>query len=270
MRAWSLVILALTFAVSTSPAATPPTAAKDLKGTPVTPARLPDGRPNWTGFWSPVGGMLEVYRGPSFLVGQTGNVNTRSDRNPRIPALKPEYDKMYEERLKQSAALKLFDPVEACFPPGMPRTMGMVYGMEILQTPNIIAITSEWQAESRRIWMDLKEHPPEAELDPSYSGHSIGRWEGDTLVVETVGIREDVPLDFTFLPHSPKLKVTERISEVAPGILVDDITVEDPDLFADGKKWTYSNTYRHRPDLRLGEFVCVENNRSITGKAPDR
>ncbi len=271
MREWIPVFLALTFAATASPAAEQPAAPKPaLKGTPTSPARLPDGHPNWTGFWSGAGGMLEVYRGPSFLVGQTGEVNTRSTRNKSIPPLKPFYDKLYEERLKKSGAGELYDPVENCFPPGMPRTMGMVYGMEILQTPKIIAITSEWQAENRRIWMDLKEHPPEDELDPSFAGHSIGRWEGDTLVVETVGIREDVPLDFAFLPHSPKLKVTERFTEISPGVLVDEITVDDPELFADGRKWTYKHTYLHRPDLRLREFVCVENNRSVDGKTLDR
>ncbi len=153
------------------------------------------------------------------------------------------------------------DAVAACFPPGMPAMMGMVYGMEILQTPKIISITSEWQAATRRIWMDLKEHPPAEELDPTYAGHSIGRWEGDTLVVETVGIREDVALDFSYLPHSPKLKIVERFTQISPGVLVNEITIDDPDLFEE--PWKYRLVYLHRPNLRLTEYVCLENNRNV-------
>ena len=238
MRPWTVGVLALAFAAAGPVAAQfPAPPPEELKGTPVTPARLPDGRPNWNGFWVTPNGLLEVYRGPSGITGQAPGANTRSSRNKDIPPLKSPYEEEYQERLRKSAAGELPDPVAACFPPGMPRMMGMVYGMEILQTTNIISITSEWQAATRRIWLDLKEHPPADELDPTYVGDSIGRWEGDTLVVETVGIREDVPLDFSYVPHSPKLKITERFTQVSPGVLVDDITVDDPDLFE--KPWKY-------------------------------
>jgi hypothetical protein len=255
-------VLALTLAAAGSAAAqfaAPP--PEQLKGTPVIPARLPDGRPNLTGFWVVPNGLLEVYRGPSGITGQAPGANTRSTRRQDIPPLKSHYEELYAETLRKSAAGELPDAVAACFPPGMPRMMGMVYGMEILQTPKIISITSEWQAATRRIWMDLAEHPPADELDPTYAGHSIGHWEGDALVVETVGIREDVPLDFTNLPHSPKLRVTERFTQVSPGVLVDEITIDDPDLFEE--PWRYRLAYLHRPALRLQEYVCLENNRNV-------
>jgi len=79
---------------------------------------------------------------------------------------------------------------------GMPRMMGMIYGMELLQTPGQITMTSEWQDASRRVWLNRSQHPPADELDPTYAGDSIGHWQGDTLVVDTVGVREDVPLNF--------------------------------------------------------------------------
>ena len=79
--------------------------------------------------------------------------------------------------------------------------------------------------------MDLKTHPPAEELDDTYAGHSIGHWEGDTLVVDTVGIREDVPLDRSRIPHSPKVSLVERFSQFSPGVLVNEITIEDPEVF---------------------------------------
>ena len=232
-----------------------------LEESPPVPARLPDGRPNWTGFWITPNGLLDVYRGPGGLVGQPPGLNTRSNRPAGIPPLKEPWETRYEEALRQSAAGELPDPVAACYPPGMPRMMVMIYGMEILQTPNIISITSEWGPASRRIWMGLDEHPPLDELDPTYMGHTIGRWDGDTLVIDTVGVREDVPLDFGQLPHSSRLRIIERFTQVKPGVLVNEITVEDPEVFEG--PWTYSYVYVHRPEFRLQEFVCLENNRNV-------
>jgi hypothetical protein len=262
MRAGGLGVLALVLFATACPIAAqfPAPPAEQLKGTPVTPARLPDGRPNWNGFWVTPNGLLEVYRGPSGITGQGPGAN-RPSRRQDIPALKSPYKERYEEAVQKATAGELPDAVAACFPPGMPRMMGMVYGMEILQTPKIISITSEWQAATRRVWMDLEDHPPEDELDLTYAGHSIGRWEDDTLVVETVGIRDDVPLDFSHLPHSPKLKVTERFTQISPGVLVNDITIDDPGLFE--QTWKYRLAYLHKPDLRLTEYVCLENNRNV-------
>jgi hypothetical protein len=226
------------------------------------PARLADGHPNWTGFWVPPGGMLEVYRGPSGVtgVGLGPNLNTNQTRDDG-PVLKSPYKEQYAETQKKNAQGLVPDLLALCFPPGMPRMMGAIYGLEILQTPNIIAITSEWQAETRRIWMDLKAHPPADELDLTYAGHSIGHWEGDTLVVDTVGIREDVAVDRALTPHSANMRIIERFSQTKPGILTDEMTIIDPEVTDTPQKQV--RTYRHRPDLRLQEYNCLENNRNV-------
>jgi hypothetical protein len=172
----SLVVCALAAAVPVA-AQMPGPPPESIRGIPLAPVRLPDGHPNWTGFWVPAGGFLEVYRGPSGLGGAPkGGINIPSLRHD-IPELKSPYKEQYEAIGKQAAAGALPDPVAACFPPGMPSMMVMVYGMEILQTPKVISITSEWQAATRRVWMDLKQHPPAEELDDTYAGHSIGHWE---------------------------------------------------------------------------------------------
>jgi hypothetical protein len=232
---------------------------------PPKPARLPDGKPNWTGFWIPVGGMMEVYYGPSGVDRGAGGATVNTPQLPAdLPKLKSPYKERYLARFEESKKGPLADPVALCYPQGMPRQMGMIYGMEFLQTPNIIAITGEWNAQTRRIWMDLKEHPPEDELEESYSGHSIGRWEGDTLVVTTVGVRQDVPLDRLGLQHSSRLLITERFTQIRPGILQIEQSLEDPEVF-DGQ-WKSVRTFRYRPDLRLREFVCLENNRNVDDK----
>lgn len=253
------------FSVPAASAAQP--AAKGKQEAP-QPRRLPDGKPNWTGFWSPVGGLLEQYRGPGGTAVPAGD-SVRSDGGPASQKppfsgsspLKSPYKEQHAEYLAKAAKGSVADPVALCYPPGMPRMMVMVYGMELLQTPGQIAMTSEWQAASRRIWLNDKSHPDPEELDPTYAGHSIGKWEGDTLVIDTVGIRTDVPVDFLGLPHSEKLHVVERISEKSPGVLENEITIEDPDAFT--APWKTTMTYRYRPDLRLQEYTCLENNRNV-------
>jgi hypothetical protein len=203
--------------------------------------------------------MLEVDRGANGFVGVAGG-NT-PERPEGLPAMKPPYKQRYEDHLADARAGRAADPVALCFPPGMPRMMSMIYGMEILQTPKAIAITSEFQAETRRIWMDLKAHPPAEDLDDSYAGHSIGRWVGDVLVVDTVGVRPDVAMDASGLPHGPRMRIVERFRQTAPGVLEDAITVHDPDVFV--APWRSTRTYHYRPDLRLQEYSCLDNNRNI-------
>jgi hypothetical protein len=250
-----------------SPTVAATTAAERALGPIVAPkpARLADGKPNWTGFWAPVGGLLDVNIGlggiPAAAEAPAGSEHLRRDPFTGFSALKSPYKEKHAKFTADAAAGKVADPVALCFPPGMPRMMVMVYGMEFLQTPGQVTITSEWQAASRRVWLKETRHPPMEELDPTYTGHSIGHWEGDTLVVDTVGVREDVPVNYSGLPHGPRMHIVERFTSKVPGVLVDNITIDDPDAFV--APWVEVQTYRFRPDLHLQEFECLENNRNV-------
>jgi hypothetical protein len=253
------------FAASASEASAPVVAPEGPKHRAGPhPARLSSGRPNWTGFWVPVGGLLDAYHGPSGVEGRPGGVATNTAQlDPTMPEMKSPYKEEFEGLLARAKnGEQLPDKPAVCFPPGMPKMMVMIYGMEVLQTPNVIALTSEYQAASRRIWMDLKDHPPADELEGTYTGHSIGHWEGDTLVVDTVGIRPDVSyLRHIEMSHSDKTRIIERFHQTAPDTLVDDMTLMDPEVFV--KPWIKSYTYHYRSDLRIEEYVCLDNNRAI-------
>ena len=226
--------------------------------------RLPDGRPDWNGFWAVPGGLLDRNFGPGFTA--DAKAPAGPPRPPPVDPLtlmKPPYKARYEALLaKEKAGDPAADPTAVCFPPGMPRMMNMTYGMEILQTPMVLAITSEWGPATRRIWLDGRAHPPEDELDPTFSGHSVGRWEGDVLVVDTVGLRTDAVMNQSGLMHSDKLRLVERIYEMQPGLLVDEITVIDPEVFS--AEWKIVRGYGSKPELSLREYVCQDNNRNIT------
>jgi hypothetical protein len=105
--------------------------------------------------------------------------------------------------------------------------------------------------------------PPQAAKDaPTFNGQPTGHWEGDTLVIETTNIRGDTQVDFSGLPHSDALKVTERIRRTAPDTLESRITLTDPKAYAE--PFTVTRVYKQRPKWRIAEYVCQENNRNKT------
>jgi hypothetical protein len=114
----------------------------------------------------------------------------------------------------------------------------------------------------RRIFTDGRPQPPADEVDITFNGHSIGRWEGQTLVVDTIGIRGDTSFDASPMTHSDRMTVSERIYLKDTNTLVADIVVTDPGAFT--APWKVTRTYRRGgPDARIMEYVCEENNREI-------
>jgi len=134
-----------------------------------------------------------------------------------------------------------------------------LYPIEILPSAKQVTIITEAFSEVRRVYMGEKQQPID-EVPPGYYGHSVGRWEGDTLVIDTVGIKESI-VAYQNLPHSSQMRITERIRLVAPDYLHDQITIEDP--VALEKPVTYTLAYRRLPNYKMVEFVC-ENNREYT------
>ena len=204
-----------------------------------------------SGAWVPMGG------------GRGAAADPKIAPPPATPiVLKPAYAKMFDARRAADAeATKRGDapatPAVLCLPYGMPRMMTVAsYPIEILQTPGQITIVTEAFSEVRRVFLDQPQLPID-EVPPGFYGHSVGRWDGDTLVVDTVGIKESVP-GYNLMPHSDQMRITERIRLVTPDVLHDQITIEDP--VALEKPFTYTLGFRRLPNYKMVEFVC-ENNR---------
>jgi hypothetical protein len=176
--------------------------------------------------------------------------------------LRPEYQAQYDARRQADAeAAARGEPrlaVETfCTPYGVPTMMAVaLYPIEIIQTSDQVTIIAEAFSEVRRIYLD-EPQLEFGEYPPGYYGHSVGHWEGDTLVVDTIAIKENVR-GYQGVPHSDEMRVTERIRLVAPDILHDEIRIEDPVVLAEPV--TYTLAYRRLPDYKMVEFVC-ENNR---------
>ena len=143
----------------------------------------------------------------------------------------------------------------------MPRIMTMTYPMEVLMNELQVNIFAEWNGQTRRIYTDGRPLPPDDEVDITYNGYSVGRWEGDVLVADTNGMRGDTNLESSGLPHSDAIRARERIWLADDNTLKDEITLTDPKAFT--KPWTVTKAYhRAKPGAELIEYVCLENQRN--------
>jgi hypothetical protein len=151
------------------------------------------------------------------------------------------------------------EPHARCKASGVARQFLTPYGVEILEVPELqqIYIFDEGGPHTFRIvYMDGRSHPQN--LEPSYYGHSIGWWEGDTLVVESTGYNERFWLDRRGLPHTEKLRTLERFTRLSAVGMKYEVTVDDPDVYT--RPWTGWFYMRFNPDLEPWEYVCQQAN----------
>ena len=160
----------------------------------------------------------------------------------------------------QRAGKPITDSTAQCMPSGVPRVMGAPYPIEVLQSKKQVVILHEVQHLFRHIYLN-EDHPKD--LDPTFMGHSVGRWEGDTLVVDTTAINKDTLINEAGDPHSDKMHIVERWSKSKDGqVLTDLLTIDDPGAYS--KPWSIEYKYYWRPDIRFIEYICEENNRNFT------
>jgi hypothetical protein len=148
------------------------------------------------------------------------------------------------------------DPEGFCLQPGVPRVNGVPFPQKIIQTPTAIVILYESRTTFRQIF--LGGHTLVKDPQPTWMGYSKGRWEGDTLVVETTGFNERTWLDDAGHPQSEQSKVTERIRRPSFGQLLVEITIDDPKAYA--KPWSVTQAFQLIADGELIEYICNENN----------
>ena len=130
--------------------------------------------------------------------------------------------------------------------------------MQILINPGQITILFEEFNDFRIIHIDQKTHPEDP--DPSFFGHQIGHWEGDTLVVDSVGFTDETVIDSVGMPHSDAMHIVEWIRRTGPGTLEDVMTITDPKAFT--RPWTTVSSYRRVAGVAIQEYHC-ENDRNV-------
>jgi hypothetical protein len=168
---------------------------------------------------------------------------------PGDPAYQPAFKKIYDDR---KASKGKDDPERICLPDGAVRLNPLPY--KIVQGPKMVALLWEGNTHSyRRFFLDGRAHNLDIEPE-SYTGQSIGKWDGDALVVDTVGSNDKTWLDSTGKPHSSDMHLTERYRRPDLGHLNVDLTIEDPKAFT--KPYTFTRTFTLAPSWELQEYVC--------------
>jgi hypothetical protein len=199
-----------------------------------------DGKPDLSGNWAP-----NAIRQNVDMVGS----------GVEVP-FQPWAEKVYKERKEN---ISRDDPEARCLPPGVPRMSTTPYPFRIVQTPTLTVIVYEGGAHVwRQIFTDGRPHS--SDPNPSWLGESIGRWEGDTFVVDTVGLNGKTWIDESGLPTTESLHVIERFHRTDLGHMDIEHTVDDPGAYT--KPWKFT-THPTMLKGELIEYICQENNKDV-------
>ena len=209
--------------------------------------RTPDGHPDLSGVY------LAPGYGPGDPKSRTGEGyahNIARDLNPGDVPMLPWAEKLYKERFGNESK---DDPEGFCLPMGTPRVNP--YPWKIVQTGKLMVILYEGNVHSyRQIFLD---RPHDQNVEDSWWGDSVGHWEGDTLVVDTVGLNDKAWLDADGHPRTTKAHIIERFTRPELGKMIVDITIDDPGAYS--KPWNVHEVAQLAPGWEIMEYICNEN-----------
>ncbi len=239
---------------------------RDGKVNLAAPAPRVNGKPELSGIWqvepTPLNELTALFGDIGALAvpgddPRTFNkylINILADYKPEESPMRPEFNALLAKR---GEVLGLDIPTSHCLPGGLPFSMLLPFPTKIFQTPGEIVMLIEGDGTSRQVYTDGRKFP--GDLEPLWMGSSAGRWEGDTLVVDTRGFNDKTWLDAVGHPHSEDLHVTERYRRRDFGHIDEQITIDDPKTYA--KPFSVKVTYRLLPDTDILEWYCAENER---------
>ena len=219
--------------------------------------RAPDGKPDLSGVWQGAnagGGPNPPPPPPDDGPPVAGFLNVAQNMKDGAP-LKPEGEALLEAR---RAANGKDNPEAVCLPMGIVQFHTQGAPRKFIQTPDVLVILYEASMGIRQVFTDGRSRPSE-DPQPWWYGYSVGRWDGDTLVVETGGLRDGGWLDVFGTPLTDAATITERFRRPTFGRMEIDITIDDPKVYT--RPWTVRVNQRIMPEQELLEFVCLENQR---------
>jgi hypothetical protein len=229
-------------------------------GEPDLAARAPKARgrkPDLSGVWladsEPVVGVLTVEGDMPF---PRYFINIAADLKPEEVPLQPWAAELFEQRL-QSGGVE--GPAAHCKPSGVPVLNTAPLPYKIVQTPQLVLVLYEENTVFRQIFLDDRQ--PVEDAVPRWMGYSTGKWDGDELVVDTVGFNDRHWLDAMGHPHSDALRLTERFRRPDAGHLEIEVTIDDPRAYT--KPITYTIKSTLIPDDDLLEYFCTENEKDV-------
>jgi hypothetical protein len=217
--------------------------------------RLADGKPDLSGMWAWV--TLGPPCGAKCTDTQISRefINIASTLKNRLP-----YQPWAAELVKKRSIEQGLDPNVHCMPRGAPRIWTDDYYKRVFHVPGRLIILTERNMQYRQIFLDGRAFPKDP--NPTWNGYSVGHWDGDTLVVETIGFRDDLWLDAAGNPLTEQGKMTERIRRPNYGNLEVEITIDDPKAYT--APWTVKINQPLVLDSELIDYYCLENERDST------
>jgi hypothetical protein len=229
--------------------------------------RTPDGKPDLSGIWL-AGNALPCpkdLREGDDCIEKIPLSHEAVDFASNLPGGLP-YQPWAAALVKQRVAdLSKDDPHARCLPPNFPRAFAFPHLQKVIQIPGLLVILDEFNASYRQIFTDGRPLPDDPQ--PSWNGYSSAKWLGDTLVVDTIGFRDDLWLDMKGNPMTSAARVTERFRRPNYGRLEIEVTVNDPKAYT--KPWTVTLQQTIKLDTELVDEICLENEKSVrhmTGK----
>jgi len=213
------------------------------------PTPIPSATPDLSGLWSRLRDAAGT-RGYENYVLDFGKTDS-----PMTPWAAAKYKITGAKYHGDDPSTVLSDPIFQCFPPGVPRIYLFNFPVQIVQIPGQVLMLFEFDHFVRRIYTDGRPH--DTEQGPQWMGDSIGKWEGDTLIVDTTNFNDKTLLDRVDRPHSAALHLVERMRRVDPHSLEIAFTVDDPKAYT--KPWGTKLVFESKPDWKIMEQVCEDN-----------
>jgi hypothetical protein len=204
--------------------------------------RMADGHVDLSGFWMPNDNVRHL-------------LNLASDMKPGEVPLTPWAQGVYKERIDNNGK---DHPGVSCLPSGIPEKLNIPDGLKVVHTPDLLLFLYESRTIYRQVFTDGRPLPPE-DAQPTWMGYSIGKWEGDTMVVETRYQNGKTWLDMRGLPGTEQLHTIERYTRPTIGRINIEVTIDDPKAYT--KPWNVNLSWSLQPDTDLIESICEENNR---------
>jgi hypothetical protein len=221
--------------------------------------RTADGKPNLNGVWQAIGTANWNIEGHAARAGSVVALGAAGAVPGGLGVVEGgtiPYQPWAEKKRKENGDAWLsLDPEIKCYLPGVPRATYMPFPFQIVQTPSHVLITYEFASASRIVYMNRPDF--EAPID-TWMGHSRGRWEGETLVVDVTSFNDQTWFDRAGNFHSDALHVVERYTPLSAGAMRYEATIEDPKVFTRPWKISLPLYRRLEKDAQLIEFKCVE------------
>jgi hypothetical protein len=218
--------------------------------------RTADGRPDLSGVWTPAADPTGKPGGVEGIVAPKYLIDITRDLKPEDVPFQPWAATLYKQR---GANLFRDNPSIRCLPTGVTRLNAYTHPYKVVQTPTLIVVLYESMTMFRQIFVDGRALPKDPQ--PTWMGYSVGRWEGDSLIVDTVGFNDQTWLDGSGHPHSDAMHLTERFRRTNVGRMDIEITVDDPKAYTRPIKYVQPQVLV--PDTDLIEFVCAENAKPV-------